>query len=124
MSTPQSAIFAADGKQWRVHAGQTLLMDKRSESVGTTLYFDQVLLLLEGEKSSIGTPHLANVQVVGKVLGAYRGAKVIVFKKQRRKGYQKRQGHRQLHAQVLIEKIIAPAGAAKGIELSTKKTTQ
>ena len=105
MADSVNAIFAADGKQWRAQEGTLLLMDKRPEPVGATIYFDQVLLLFDGGRTSIGAPCLAGARISGKIVGHAKGKKVVVFKKKRRKGYQKRQGHRQSHTEIIIEKI-------------------
>jgi large subunit ribosomal protein L21 len=67
--------------------------------------FDKVLLVDNGGKVQVGTPVVEGAKVSGKIVSQLRGDKVIVFKKKRRKGYQKSNGHRQYLSKVLIEKI-------------------
>ena len=80
---------------------------------GTKIEFNEVLLVDHDGKISIGTPHVEGSKITGKILEHARGDKVIVFKKKRRKGFQKESGHRQDFSKILIEKITIK-GAAKG----------
>lgn len=100
------AIVNIAGQQMKVQPNDSLYTKKLNSAVGDSVTFDQVLLIENDEKITVGTPTLAGVQVVAKVLAHVKADKIIVFKKKRRKGYKKTQGHRQDLTQVCIEKII------------------
>ncbi|XWN34764.1 MAG: 50S ribosomal protein L21 [Roseivirga sp.] len=99
------AIVEIAGKQFKVTQNQKLYTPQLDVEAGKPVTFDKVLLVENGDKVAVGTPVVAGAQVVGKVLDHVRGDKEIVFKKKRRKGYKKTQGHRQDYTQVLIENI-------------------
>jgi large subunit ribosomal protein L21 len=100
------AIVEIAGKQFKVTQDQHLYTPQLNVEAGSAITFDQVLLLEDGEGLVVGTPTVAGVKVTGKVLDHVRGDKIIVFKKKRRKGYKKTQGHRQNYTKVLIEHIV------------------
>jgi large subunit ribosomal protein L21 len=99
------AIVDIAGQQFKVEQGQEIFVNRLSEEAGASVKFDQVLLIDEDGKVKIGTPVVKGANVDAKVLDHVRGDKVKVFKKKRRKGYQKESGHRQDLSKVLIEKI-------------------
>lgn len=99
------AIVEIAGKQYKVAEGQKVFVDKLEGGEGDKVSFDKVLLTDNNGTVSVGTPAVKGVTVSGKILAQVKGDKVIVFKKKRRKGYQKKNGHRQQYTQVLIEKI-------------------
>ena len=99
------AIIEAAGKQHRVSAGEKLKLDlTRNSQPGDQITFDRVLMLA-GEQVQIGKPVLSGAKVTATVLGIGKDKKVLVFKKRRRQGYQKSQGHRQHHVEVLINEV-------------------
>jgi large subunit ribosomal protein L21 len=100
------AIVEIAGKQFKVAQDQQLYTPQLNAEAGSTITFDKVLLVEEDDKVAVGTPTVAGASVVGKVLDHVRGDKVIVFKKKRRKGYKKTQGHRQDYTKLLIERIV------------------
>jgi large subunit ribosomal protein L21 len=100
------AIVEIAGKQFKVTQDQQLYTPLLNVEAGSAITFDQVLLVEDGEDVVIGTPTVTGVKVTGRVLNHVRGDKIIVFKKKRRKGYKKTQGHRQDYTQVLIESIV------------------
>jgi large subunit ribosomal protein L21 len=100
------AIVEIAGKQFKVTKDQQLYTPQLNVEAGSAITFDQVLLVEDGEDVVIGTPTVTGVKVTGRVLNHVRGDKIIVFKKKRRKGYKKTQGHRQDYTQVLIEGIV------------------
>ena len=100
------AIVEIAGKQFKVTQNQQLYTPQLNVETGSAITFDKVLLVEDGEKVAIGTPTVAGAKVTGKVLDHVRGDKIIVFKKKRRKGYKKTQGHRQDYTKVLIENIV------------------
>ncbi len=100
------AIVEIAGKQFKVTQDQRLYIPRLNLEAGSLVTFDKVLLLEDEGNVAVGAPTVADVKVVGKVLDHVRGDKVIVFKKKRRKGYKKTQGHRQDYTKVLIENIV------------------
>ncbi|MCB9246258.1 MAG: 50S ribosomal protein L21 [Flavobacteriales bacterium] len=99
------AIVEIAGKQYKVQKDQQLYVDKLSGSADDSLNFDNVLLVEDGGSVKVGTPHLSGASVSAKVLSHVKGDKVIVFKKKRRKGYVKRNGHRQEFTKIQIDSI-------------------
>ncbi|MES2504587.1 MAG: 50S ribosomal protein L21 [Myxococcota bacterium] len=99
------AIIEAAGKQHRVSAGEKLKLDlSRDTQIGDKITFDRVLMI-GGEQIQVGTPMISNASVQATVLSTGKDKKVIVFKKKRRQGYQKSQGHRQHHVEILINEV-------------------
>ncbi|MBE0651977.1 MAG: 50S ribosomal protein L21 [Bacteroidales bacterium] len=99
------AIVDIAGQQFKVEQGQEIFVHRLSEDEGASVKFDKVLLIDQDGKVNVGTPVVEGANVDVKVLEHVRGDKVKVFKKKRRKGYQKESGHRQDLSKVLIEKI-------------------
>ena len=102
------AIFRDGGRQYRVQQGETLEVDYREVEPGSTIEFNEVLFV-GGESGSpkIGSPLVEGAKVVGKVLGAVKGKKLIIMHFRRRKNSRRRVGHRQKYTQGQIEKIEA-----------------
>ena len=99
------AIVDIAGKQFKVEKNQYIYAPKMDGEAGTSVKFDQVLLIDNDSKISVGTPVLKGASVSGKILEDVKGDKEIVFKKKRRKGYAKKTGHRQQYTKVMIEAI-------------------
>lgn len=99
------AIVNISGKQFKVTKDQQLYAPKMQADVDASVEFDQVLLADDNGTVSIGAPLLEGAKVSAKVLAHVKGDKVIVFKKKRRKGYKKKNGHRQQYTKILIEGI-------------------
>ena len=99
------AIIRTQGKQFAVTQGKTLTVDRMTAEVGESITFGEVLMISNNGAVKVGAPLLEGVQVKGKVLAHTRGKKVMTFKKRIKKGYTKRQGHRQDLTQVVIESI-------------------
>ena len=99
------AIIRAGGRQYRVSEGQTLRIDRLSGDVGTQVVLDQVLLLGGEDEPRIGQPLVDGARVDAEILNQGRAKKLIVFKKKKRKGYHKKQGHRQQYTELRIMKI-------------------
>ena len=98
------AIVDIAGKQYKVEESKFLYVDKLEGDVDSKIEFDKVLLVDNGDVA-IGAPAIKGATVSAKILSQLKGDKVIVFKKKRRKGYKKKNGHRQGYTKVLIEKI-------------------
>jgi large subunit ribosomal protein L21 len=100
------AIVEIAGKQYRVEENKFLYTDLLQTEEGAAVEFENVLLLdNENGDVKVGEPSIKGAKVTGKVLEHVKGDTVIVFKKKRRKGYKKRNGHRQRYTKVLIENI-------------------
>ena len=100
------AIVEISGKQFKVEKKQKLFVNRLDVAEGKKISFDNVLMVNDGSKSSVGTPNVSGVQVDAKVLKHLRSDKVIVFKKKRRKGYKVRNGHRQAITEIEISDIL------------------
>ena len=100
------AIVEISGKQFKVEKKQKLFVNRLDVAEGKKISFDNVLMLNDGSKSSVGTPNVSGVQVDAKVLKHLKSDKVIVFKKKRRKGYKVRNGHRQAITEIEISDIL------------------
>lgn len=98
------AIVTIAGQQFKVEEGQEIFVHQLEANEGDSLSFDQVLLTDNDGDVSVGTPIL-DVKVSATVLGHLKGDKVIVFKKKRRKGYRKKNGHRQRFTKIKIDSI-------------------
>ncbi|MCA4893931.1 MAG: 50S ribosomal protein L21 [Cytophagales bacterium] len=99
------AIVDIAGKQFKVAKDQYIYAPKMEGEAGATVSFDKVLLTDNGGSIEVGAPTVKGVKVSGKILEHVKGDKVIVFKKKRRKGYAKRNGHREQFTKVQIESI-------------------
>ena len=111
------AIVEIAGQQFKVSKDQKVYVHRLASEEGTKVSFDKVLLLDENGTVTLGAPAVEGASVEAKVLQHLKGDKVIVFKKKRRKGYKKKNGHRQSFTQILIEGIVAAAAKKK----ATKK---
>ena len=100
------AVIKTGGKQYRVEPGATIRVEKLEGDKGTALSFD-VLLLADGEDIKVGAPVVDGAKVTGEFVAQERGEKLVVFKFRRRKGYRRRNGHRQHYTAVKITGINA-----------------
>ena len=98
-------IVEIAGQQFKVEKEDEIFVHRLEGEPGTKVEFNEVLLVDHEGKISIGTPHVEGSKITGKIIGHARGDKVIIFKKKRRKGFQKESGHRQDFSKILIEKI-------------------
>ena len=89
------AIVAISGKQYRVSKGDTIKVSSQDWEVGDRVKFDQVLLMDNGKNITVGTPIVAGASVNVEILEHNREKKLLIYKKKRRKGYQRKNGHRQ-----------------------------
>ena len=99
------AIIVTGGKQYVVNEGDTLFIEKLPVEAGDTVTFDQVLAIVDGENTKFGTPVVEGAKVDATVVKNGKGKKVRVYKYKAKKGYHKRQGHRQPYTKVEIGKI-------------------
>ncbi len=117
------AIVEIAGQQFKVVKDQRLYVHRLQDNEGAKISFDKVLLIDNDGKVNVGAPVVTGASVSAKVLEHLKGDKVLVFKKKRRKGYQKENGHRQYLTQILIEGI-SEKGAAKKTEAKAETTEE
>lgn len=101
------AIVEIAGQQFKVEKDQQIFVHRLTAEEGSSVDFEKVLLVDNDGKVNVGAPAVEGAKVTVKVLSHVKGDKVLVFKKKRRKGYQKLNGHRQLFTQIQIESISA-----------------
>jgi large subunit ribosomal protein L21 len=110
------AIVEIAGQQFKVEKNDEIFVHRLEGEPGTKIEFDQVLLLDNDGKITVGKPLVDGSHIKGTIVDHVRGDKVVVFKKKRRKGYQKESGHRQDFSKVLIENISVKSKAKKAKE--------
>lgn len=115
------AIVDIAGQQFKVEKNQKVLVHRLEANEGANVEFDRVLLVEDSGKVSVGKPLVDGYKVAAKVLSHIKGEKVIVFKKKRRKGYAKMNGHRQFHSEILIQAILGKGETFKAEETEVKK---
>ena len=103
------AVVKTGGKQYRVAEGELVDVERLSGEVGATVTLDEVLLVSGGgdEQARIGAPTVDQAQVTAEIVEQGLDKKIIVFKKKRRKGYKRKQGHRQMQTTLRIVEIQA-----------------
>lgn len=101
------AIVEIAGRQYRVEENQPLIVNRLQANEGDQLKFDTVLLVSDKGNTKVGAPTVKGATVTARVEQHGKGKKVIVFKKKRRKGYQKQNGHRDYLTRLKIESITA-----------------
>ncbi len=101
------AVIATGGKQYRVQQGETLRVEKLEAEPGKTVEFTDVLLVADGDNVKVGAPRVAGAKVTAEVVENGRGEKLIIYKYRRRKGYRRKNGHRQPFTALKITNISA-----------------
>ncbi len=114
------AIVEIAGLQYKVEKDQRLYVNRLNVAEGKKVKFDRVLLIEEKGDVKVGAPVIDGAVVEATVNGEVKGDKVLVFKKKRRKGYQKMNGHRQMFTSITINKITAKAPAKKAAAKATE----
>ncbi len=100
------AVIKTGGKQYKIAAGETLKIESLNAEVGNVVSFDEVLMIGDGDKVTVGAPLVAGGAVKAEVLAHGRGDKVRIVKHRRRKHYHKEQGHRQNFTEVKFTEIV------------------
>jgi large subunit ribosomal protein L21 len=111
------AIIRAGGKQYKVQAGDTVRVEKLEKNLGETFDLSEILMM-GGDKTFVGQPLVPNAKVTVVVTRQAKAPKVVVFKKKRRQGYRRMQGHRQLFTELFVQSITTPEGK----KFETEKT--
>lgn len=101
------AIVTIAGQQFKVSEGQEIYVHQLEANEGDVVKFDQVSMIIGATSTIVGTPTVSGASVSTTVIGHQKGDKVIVFKKKRRKGYKKKNGHRQSFTKIKIDSISA-----------------
>ena len=122
------AIVEIAGQQIKVAKDQKVFVHRLPIEEGKKVSFDNVLLIGDGDNITIGAPAIDGAQIGAKVVKHLKGDKVIVFKKKRRKGFRKKNGHRQYLSEIMIESIVAsgatPAKKEEAKKAAPKKETK
>ncbi|WP_374352346.1 50S ribosomal protein L21 [Chitinimonas sp.] len=100
------AVIKTGGKQYKVAIGEKLKVEQIAADIDTQIVLEEVLMVVDGEAVSVGTPLVSGAKVQATVVSHGRGEKVRIFKMRRRKHYQKRQGHRQNFTEIRIDAIV------------------
>lgn len=106
------AVVISGGKQYKVQEGDVLRVEKIPGNVGSSVVFDRVLMVAEGDEVNIGQPVLDDASVEGHIVEQGKAKKIIVFKYKRRKRYRRKQGHRQQFTAIKIDSITTKAARA------------
>ena len=114
------AIINISGKQYKATSGARLRVPKQDGETGTSLTFDKVLLINDGKNTKVGEPILKGASVTGTIIEHGRNKKILVYKKKRRKGYQRKNGHRQWFTEIEFGTI--KAGKSKSVKKKTTST--
>lgn len=118
------AIVETGGKQYQLEEGRYLKVELLEGEKDSKVVFDKVIMLANGKKSKIGQPYVKGASVEGTILAHDKEKKVIVYKQRPKKGYRKKQGHRQGFTKVMITKIrtTAQKKAAETVETVATET--
>ena len=101
------AIFETGGKQYKVQKDDKLLVEKLEGTDGDKVTLDQVLMVSDGKKATLGEPLVKGAKVEAKIVEQARGPKIVIFKKKRRQNYRRKKGHRQDLTMIQITNIKA-----------------
>ena len=115
------AIVEIAGQQFKVAKDQKVFVHRLDAKTGDKVSVDQVFMMADGDKVTVGAPAVANASVEAKVVRHLKDDKVIVFKKKRRKGYRVKNGHRQSLTEIVIESV--GVGKAKKAAPKAKAAT-
>ena len=99
------AIVETGGKQYQVEEGRYLDVELLEGDKNSKVVFDKVVMIVNGKKSKVGQPYVAGASAEGTIVKHDRAKKVIVYKQRPKKGYRRKQGHRQGFTRVMISKI-------------------
>ena len=119
------AIINISGKQYKAIPGSRLRVPKQDGDLGKVLTFDKVLLTNDGKNTEIGNPLIKGFSVTATIINHGRDKKILVYKKKRRKGYQRKNGHRQWYTEIEFNSIeAAKKQSVKEKTIPSKVTSQ
>ena len=113
------AIVETGGKQYQVEEGRYVDVELLNQEADSKVVFENIVMIVNGKKSKVGQPYVAGASVEGVVVKEDKSKKIIVFKQRPKKGYRKKQGHRQGFTRVMINKI--RTSAQKKAEATTEE---
>ena len=116
------SIVTISGKQYCVSEGDTIKVSSQDWKVGDTVKLNQILLTDSGENISVGTPIVAGASVTLEIMEHKRDKKILIYKKKRRKGYQRKNGHRQGYSLLKVNKLQMPSTKKEQKNNSSKDT--
>lgn len=99
------AIFKTGGKQYKAKVGDVIKIEKLDSEIGSTVKFDEILLIADDKNITVGAPFVSGATIDGEVKEQKRDKKIIIFKKKRRQNYRRKNGHRQHSTYVEIKSI-------------------
>ncbi len=114
------AIVETGGKQYQVEEGRYLDVELLDGEKDSKVVFDKIVMVVNGKKSKVGQPYVAGASAEGTIMLHDKSKKVIVFKQRPKKGYRKKQGHRQGFTRVMINKIRTTATKKAAEETTTE----
>ena len=117
------AIINISGKQYKAITGSRLRVPKQDGDLGKVLTFDKVLLTNDGKNTEIGNPTIKGFSVTATIINHGRDKKILVYKKKRRKGYQRKNGHRQWYTEIEFNSIEAAKKQSVKEEIIPSKVT-
>ena len=115
------AIIETGGKQYQVTEGRYVDIELLENEADSKVVFENIVMLVNGKKSKVGQPYVKNASVEGTVVKHDRAKKVIVYKQRAKKGYRRKQGHRQCFTRVMINKIRTTAKKDAAVETTTEE---
>lgn len=115
------AIVNISGKQYRATEGARLRVPRQSGDSGAKLSFDDILLISNSDSTQVGKPNVSGAKVTATILNHGRERKILVYKKKRRKGYQRKNGHRQWYTELEVQKIQLSTTKKKAAPKKTAK---
>jgi large subunit ribosomal protein L21 len=114
------AIINISGKQYKTSIGSRLKVPRQTPNTGSKIIFDNVLLTSDEKSTQIGDPNIKGATVTATILSHARDKKILIYKKKRRKGYQRKNGHRQWYTEIQINDIKMSKTKAKTTKSKTK----
>ena len=115
------AIVNISGKQYKATEGARLRVPRQSGDSGAKLSFDDILLISNSDSTQVGKPNVSGAKVTATILNHGRERKILVYKKKRRKGYQRENGHRQWYTELEVQKIQLSTTKKKATPKKTAK---
>ena len=114
------AIVNILGKQFKAEEGKTASVPKIAGEIGDKITFDKILLIRDGDSTLVGNPILSGASISAHLVEHKRSKKILVYKKKRRKGYQRKNGHRQWYSEIKFVKIELPRATISNKNKITK----